>query len=238
MVVAGCGDNTPGIVVDGPLGSEPLDPAMFAASPGSVDFGTGSITTTVLASLTVTNVGETPSGPLMTSLEGMEAASFATASTTCTTLAPGATCTVSLKFAPLTVGVKSATLTLTASPGGSRMVPLEGTAVSGPGGVTVSPGQNHFGTVPISTTSSARTFTVSNFSATTFGALSVTPAGTNASDYAIVSQTCSGAVLTPGTACTIDVVFTPTVAGGRSASFVFAASPGGSASASVTGIGQ
>ena len=236
-LAAGCGDNAIGIV-DAAIGSEPLDPAMLVATPGSVDFGSVGITTEALASLTVTNIGQTASGPVTASVTGMQAASFATAGTTCTVLAPGASCTMSLKFAPSTVGAKTAILDLTASPGGLLMVPLAGTALSGPGGIYINPSSHTFGTVPTGTPSAPSTFTVFNSGNISTGALTVSPAGTNAADFAIASQTCAGAVVAPAGSCTFDVVFTPTLAGSRSASFVVSSSIGGSAYAAVSGVGQ
>lgn len=233
-----CGDSTPGIVVDAPVGSEPLQPARLTASPLSVDFGSASITTVVLASLTVTNVGKTASGPLTTSVTGTQAASFATVGTPCTTLAPDATCTLSLEFAPSTVGAKIADLHLTASPGGFVMVALSGVALSGPGGIYVNPSSHNFGTVPTGTPSAASTFTIVNSGSISTGALTVTPAGANANDFAISSQTCGGAVVAPAGSCTFDVVFTPTLIGARSASFVVSTSIGGTVTAAVSGIGE
>lgn len=238
LAVMACGDNTPGIIVDAPLGSEPLEPAMVTASPGSVDFGSVVQTTEAFASVTVTNVGQTTSGPVLTNITGSGASLFSSVGTPCTTLGPGAMCTVSLRFTPTTPGPKQADLQLSASPGGMVMIPLAGTGLSGPGGLNVSPTLNDFGTVAMGTTSPARTFTFTNPSGSTFGALTITPAGTNAQDYAITSQTCSGAMLAPGGACTIDVAFTPTLAGVRTAAFVAHALPGGTANASVTGTGQ
>lgn len=237
VALMGCGDNTSG-VVDAPVGSEPFGPAVLTATPGSVDFGSMGITTEAFASLTVTNIGQTASGPLLTSLTGVKAGSFATAGTTCTTLAPSATCTVSLTFAPMTVGAKSATLTLTASSGGDLMVPLAGTALTGPGGLIVTPQSHYFGVVTTGALSAARTFTIYNPSGITFGALTVTPTGTNATDFAIASQTCSGTMLAPGASCTLDVQFTPALIGPRSASFTMTANPGGTASATVVDTGR
>lgn len=239
LVVMACGDNTPGTVVDAPLGSEPLAPAALSASPDFVDFGVGAIAYEVFASVTVTNVGLTVSGPVLTSITGSEAVSFAPVSTTCTTLAPGATCTVSLKFAPSSVGAKRAWLHLTADPGGIETVTLDGTALAGTGSVFITPSSYQFGTLPVGTPSAPETLTVSWNGLGSTGALTLLPGGgSHPGDFALTNDACSGVSLASGSSCTFAVQFTATLAGARTAVFVVTGSPGGTASASTIGFGE
>lgn len=54
-----------------------------------------------------------------------------------------------------------------------------------------------------------------------FGASAVSLAGTNASDFSIVTDTCSGATLLAQGTCTVAIAFTPTALGARNANLNF-----------------
>jgi hypothetical protein len=88
--------------------------------------------------------------------------------------------------------------------------------------VSVAPSSGSFGTVTTGTTSSATTFTVTNsgLDTLTFGAGAATITGTNASDFAVTTDTCSGSSVAIGATCSVAVAFTPGAAGARSASLV------------------
>ncbi len=56
-------------------------------------------------------------------------------------------------------------------------------------------------------------------------------------DFTITGDTCAGAMLAPAASCTIDVAFAPSVRGTRSATVNATASPGGTNTMAVQGIG-
>jgi hypothetical protein len=64
-------------------------------------------------------------------------------------------------------------------------------------------------------------------------------AGANPSDFAIelATSTCEGAVLAPASTCVIDVVFTPTAVGARSAVLRVQVAGGGTSTAALLGTG-
>lgn len=106
--------------------------------------------------------------------------------------------------------------------------------------VSASPTSGAFGTVTMGSTSSATTFAISNAgsSTLTFGAGAAAVSGTNASDFAITSDTCSSASIPIGATCAIGVTFTPGANGARSASLVLTDNaPGSPQSISLTGTG-
>ncbi len=78
-------------------------------------------------------------------------------------------------------------------------------------------------------------FTVTNTGGQTSGVPSVGVAGANASDFTYTT-TCSQALDAMQT-CTVTITFTSSAAGDRTATFTVSATPGGAATAIVTGIG-
>lgn len=86
--------------------------------------------------------------------------------------------------------------------------------------VSLSPTSVAFGNQALGTTSAAQTVTLRNTGSATLNIQSVAPAGANPGDFAIANgSTCTnGASLTANSSCTIQITFTPTSLGSRSAS--------------------
>ena len=99
-------------------------------------------------------------------------------------------------------------------------------------GLSVTPSSHGFGAVEIGASSPALELVVSTGSTT--GALTVTTGGQNASDLVRISDTCSGASLTPQATCTVYVALQPSAVGAKSAQVQFTASPGGTVTATIT----
>ena len=84
-----------------------------------------------------------------------------------------------------------------------------------------------FPTTSISTTSAAQTITITNTgndssgSFLYFGAGAIAKTGTNASDFTVVTDTCSSSVIAQLGTCSITVTFTPSGTGTRTANLVF-----------------
>ncbi|MBU0567281.1 choice-of-anchor D domain-containing protein [bacterium] len=83
--------------------------------------------------------------------------------------------------------------------------------------ISVSPTFHNFGSVNAGSTSVAQTFTISNTGNAdlVIGTLSLT--GTDPLEFSIQSDNCSGQTLAPQNTCMVDVVFSPTSAGAKSA---------------------
>lgn len=90
-----------------------------------------------------------------------------------------------------------------------------------------SPASLSFGTVGISVTSSSQTATLTNSGNGPLSISSIAIAGTHPADFVITSNTC-GAKLLAGTSCAVNVAFSPTAAGSRSASLAFYTDAAGS----------
>jgi hypothetical protein len=163
------------------------------------------------------------------------------------------TCTVTVVFIPtaLATPAKTGMLTVTATPGGTATVKLDGKAVpalsvSAPGVVTAADGSKslNVGTTSITGSGASATVTFTNEAgAPTTGLLSVALAGADAADFRVTNDTCTGAQLPPGPDplhlrnCTVTLTFAPTVAGAKTATIAVSGSPGDSALLTLTGTG-
>jgi len=77
-----------------------------------------------------------------------------------------------------------------------------------------------FGDQLVGSSSAAHTVTIDNalFSSQPLVLGSLSVAGANSADFSLGNDTCSGKSLAPNASCTVDVVFTPTQVGSRTAS--------------------
>lgn len=94
-----------------------------------------------------------------------------------------------------------------------------------------------FGAVELAKSSTPFTFTATNMGMDQTGTPMVTIDGANAGDFSFTTTDCTSPVSSAAT-CTIDVTFSPTAAGARSATLHLAATPGGEATATLTGTGM
>ena len=77
--------------------------------------------------------------------------------------------------------------------------------------------------------------TVTNTGGVATGTLSVTLGGTNPSQFHIVTDNCTS-TLAASASCTVIADFRPTAAGAAAASLIVSGTPGGTASASISGV--
>lgn len=208
----------------------------LGAAPATHDFGdvaTGAVSSTF--TFTITNSSTNASGTLSVMLGGANASAFGIATNTCTgTLGGGGSCDVGIAFAPTTLGAATASLDVSGNPGGAISLGLTGNG-SLPATLELSPMTQAFGSVVAGSSSAMQTFTVRNVGGTPSGVVSVTPSGTNASDF-ILTNGCTGA-LAPMSQCTFSLVFAPSTAGSKSATVTAQATPGGAPTASLSGTG-
>jgi hypothetical protein len=204
--------------------------AVFAHQPFFVSQGTPSGATTVTASptsvtfpstvLNATSTGSTitvkNTGSSTATTVSISASSNFGQTNSCpaapSTLAAGATCTITPTFTPNAVGSLSGNISVFDSASNSpQVVALSGTATPATTTVTVTPTAYNFGGQAAGTTSQFQTFTVQNTgTAYTSIAISITR------NFAQVNN--CGNLLDAGASCTINVTFTPTVAGPLSGS--------------------
>jgi uncharacterized repeat protein (TIGR01451 family) len=132
-----------------------------------------------------------------------------------------------LSGTPTTAGTYTYTVKATGSSGASA-TRQDTIQIAGTPGASVSPGSVSFGSQEIGTTSSAQTVTLTSSGSAPLNVSGVSVGGTNAGDYAISNDGCSGKSLAPGQNCTVQVTFTPSATGARSATLSFADNAAGS----------
>lgn len=181
------------------------------------------------ADLTVKNEGAQPSGAIFATIMGPD---YAIVSNRCTSpLAGGATCAITISFTPTTPGPKSATLQVTATPGGAPTAALTGTGMV-PAELKFSANSKDFGVLGVGSSLTAA-FTATNTGGVATGTITTALVGL---DFLVSSNTCT-TPLAPGGSCLLTVTFAPTALGNRSATLTLSATPGGSTSATLSGVG-
>lgn len=178
------------------------------------------------------------------------AGDFTITSNSCTgNFAANQGCNFSVAFSPTTIGLRQAAIDVTDAAGDSLVINVQGTgsqlALAPPPVVTgcgiIAPKANAFWFCPesVGAMSATQQFTLSTGTGATGITISPQPiSGLEsefaANDFAIDSTTCTGALAPNGT-CTIDVAFTPTAAGMRSAALTASDSNGESTSIYLQG---
>ena len=193
----------------------PANPAQLAVTSvpdfGSIPAGTA----TSPQSVTVSNTGGQPSGPITITITGPGFEDFVLSDNACAgiVLAAGADCSVKVKFGPFAPGSSAATFTASATPGGPVTTPLTGTGLA-PASLSISPNPYDFGGVETGTAAS-KTFTVTNTGDVPTDAIGYYIVG--GSWFSVSSSTCPAAPLAASAFCTITVQFLPTTANGQTA---------------------
>lgn len=175
--------------------------------PLALSYGVETVGVTAAAQTsTLTNSGSTDLGITGIAITGTNAADFAENHTCGTSLAAGASCSISVTFNPSAVGARKASLSVTDSAANSpQQVALSGSGTTS--AATVAPSTLKFSAQLINTSSASQAVKVTSTGAT---ALTISNIAT-APPYSQVNN--CGASLSPGTSCTINVTFTPTVQG-------------------------
>lgn len=214
-------------------------PAAFTVMPATFDFGSilqGS--PTAKQTFTVQNVGGVASGVPAVATSGASAGDFAISDSTCTSaLAASAKCTFDVAFTPATASAESATVTASATGTTSGTAALTGTGLA-PAAIALNPTSESFGSWQQGKVSPDTTFTLTNTGGVQTGVLAASLGGTDASQFVIDGDGCSGTQLAATTgSCTIGVHFAPTAPalGSVQATLEVTGTPGGSTAASLTG---
>jgi hypothetical protein len=165
-----------------------------------------------------------------------------------------AVCTFWIQFTPQTgKGAKTATVTASATGSAAPVITLSGNST---GPLTINPNKYDFQSVALGSGSSTngtngvtltigagqsgvKDFVVTNNGVLSEGKMSVKVTGTDAADFGIVVDTCTGATLTAnGGQCTVRIAFAPSSLAAKTATLtVTSASSSESATAALTGNG-
>ncbi|HLY31151.1 MAG TPA: choice-of-anchor D domain-containing protein, partial [Ktedonobacterales bacterium] len=207
---------------NGPLGATPA----ISFTPVGVNFGNQGVGVTSSAQkVTVKNTGTASLNLTAVALVGTNKADFAITADTCTgaSLGPGGTCSVSLTFTPGAAGSRSASLSFTDNaPASPQSVALGGTGTVPTPGISFNPGSLSFSSQGVGSTSAAQTITITNTGSANLHITSVTLGGSNAGDFSVSANSCTGATVAVNATCSVSVTFSPSATGSRTASLTFA----------------
>ena len=177
-------------------------------SPASVNFGSAVVgASSVPQSITLTNNGSssltvasvTPSGDFIESDNCVSSSPIAS----------GSSCTIQATFTPSATGTRQGALAVV-DDAGTQVASLQGTGTAP--GVTLSTSTLSFTGQTVGTSSAAQTATLTNSGTSGLTVTSFTTGG----DFSVTSPDCAPPLLLAGGGiCTLQVVFSPTAAGGR-----------------------
>ncbi|MEP7101339.1 MAG: choice-of-anchor D domain-containing protein [Burkholderiales bacterium] len=214
-------------------------------SPASLSFPSQSIgTVSNVQTVTLANAASA-TGPLVVGTVTTSAGSdFAVAGGTCAaamSLAAGASCTVALTFTPTVSGTRSGTLTVSHNgAGGASNVSLSGAGGDTSPTLTLSPTQLSFSQT-VGTSSDTQRVVVGNTGRANLVFSAITLTGANASEFSLAEGAgCSISTPVPsGSNCAIDIRFTPSDSGARTASLLLQHNAGaGSSTVTLSGQGN
>jgi hypothetical protein len=192
--------------------------AVATFSPASLTFASQVLfTSSAPQVVTLTNTGAQALNSIAITVTGADLNDFTQTNTCGSSLAVNASCAINVTFTPTVVGARTASLTVTDSaPDSPQSVPLTGTGAPFAPAVTLSPTSLKFPSLPLGSTSSVQTVTLTNSGSATLTLDTVAVTGTNASDF-IAANKCAGTI-PAGSSCSINVTFKPTALGARAAS--------------------
>jgi Matrixin/Abnormal spindle-like microcephaly-assoc'd, ASPM-SPD-2-Hydin len=155
-----------------------------------------------------------------------------------TTLHPAASCTMTVTFAPAAGGDHGGAVSFGVGEATPYRIRLVGSASGGASSPFVaSPSSVDFGTVPVSAAATTQRVRFKNNGATAVTIASLMFEGAQANEFARSGQCKAGLSVTPGSSCTVDIGFTPSVTGMRTAQFVVVGGDGGRTSIPIQGAG-
>ena len=196
-------------------------------SPASVAFAPQLVnTTSTVKTVTLTNNGDLYAAIISAPTSSNPA--FTVGIGTCTSqLAVGSSCKLSVTFTPTASTAYTGTLTVPINSTGGGTWPSLSINVSGSGTwMALSPSGANFGNQTVGTTSSPRNISLINKGTTTVSISGITLAGPNPGDFAEITN--CGSTLAAGAHCVIQVTFTPTTTGSRTAQVAVSDNSGGS----------
>jgi hypothetical protein len=202
-------------------------------NPKALTFGDTQVATTSASqTVTVSNLRS-----VAVSVGTVTASAGFTATSACPASLPGNTsCTIAVSFAPTAVGAATGTLTIQVN-GGSPTVSLKGNGVAPKG--TLAPTSLAFGNVAVNVASAAQKVTVTNTGIGPLTVSNITLGGSNSAAMFTQTNDCASTLAVSAT-CTVNVVFTPTSNGNKTATLTVTGANGAvftPATVSMTGTG-
>jgi hypothetical protein len=231
-------DNATGSPQSIPLAGdgEPASPAL-SPSVTNINFGDGVVgAATPSTVVTMHNPGSS-SVTIAFSEVGPNAADFVVTANTCTgLLAAGASCTLNVAFKAAALGSRVGALRFTVATVAQDVL-VAGIGTSAAQLLTLQSSQD-FGLVTVGSSSRQTAVSIQNTGGVPVDITSYTVTGTDPSDFSVASNTCL-AILQPNVICDVNMIFTPTAGGERTATLQVADSATGSPqSVALSGVGQ
>ncbi|MDO8364608.1 MAG: choice-of-anchor D domain-containing protein [Actinomycetota bacterium] len=216
-----------GVSAGSPQVAHAVDTAM-AISTTTAAFGPVSVGSSGSITVTLTNGGAVPFGPINIFGGAPPTAEFG-ASQNCqgVTLSAGGTCSITYTFTPSGAGAFNDTSSFTISPTASQSdgedfsVALSGTGVNP---ITAAPVSHDFGPTPVGSASAPRQTVITNTGSVPFGPINIFGGAPPTAEFG-ASQNCQGVTLPAGGTCSINYTFTPSGAGTFNDTSSFTISP-------------
>jgi hypothetical protein len=200
----------------GPAAGPARAGGLLSFLPNPVDFGLVELGGSATSSVTITN-NSGASATISTYDITIDAPEYSLNGGSCATgaIADGASCTFGLKFQPLAGSANPVPgqLRVVTNEGGAQYVDLTGTALDPVSGG----GTLDFGDAPQGSVGSSHNAILQNFGSNPVTPVSAGITGTNASDFVIVTDACSGIAVPTATSCGVEISFHPTAMGARTA---------------------
>jgi FG-GAP-like repeat/Abnormal spindle-like microcephaly-assoc'd, ASPM-SPD-2-Hydin len=187
-------------------------------SPGSFDFGNQAVGAASAAQdFTITNSTSQTVTFTTIGFTGTNSGDFSDTTNCGSTLASGAVCKVHVTFTAGAVGVRSGSLSVSDNaPDSPQTAGLTGTGVNA-SAVSLSATTITFPGQPVGTPSTPQSVTLTNTGNMTLNIASIVVTGTNAGDFTLAPAASCGTTVAVHAMCAINVTFTPSAAGVRSA---------------------
>lgn len=151
---------------------------------------------------------------------------------------PGGTCTVNLMMMPSVAGPLTGTLTVSESGFDAATVSAELTGLGGDPALAPTPGGAYGGSLVVGSRGEPMSFTLSNVAFNPVRIVSVEVLGSHPEDFAVNLDECTNTTIDAGMACDLQVIFTPTSAGRRTANVLAVTDGGVYATLLVSGDGR
>ena len=198
--------------------------ATASLSKGSLTFSSQNLGTTSAAqTVTLTNTGNAALSISSIAFTGADPGDFGETNTCGGSVAASGSCTLSVTFTPAAAGSRAATLQITDNSnnvaGSQQSVSLTGTGTAS--AVSLSATTLSFSNQAARTTSPSQAITLTNTGNMSLTISSIQITGTDPGDFGMPSNTC-GSSLAANASCTVNVTFTPTTSGSRTASLSIA----------------
>jgi len=212
ITITDAGLNSPQIVT---LTGTAVAPVTFSAA--SLAFGSQAVDTTSTPAKTVTMKNNNPSG-MLTGISIVASGNYSTSGggTTCSgTLTAGTTCTISVTFTPTANGSIDGAVTVAYTGAYSpQEIKLTGTGTGGgTSPLKFTPASLAFTSQGVGTTSTGKTVTVQNTSASSVTLSSIATSGNFTAVGGATTPCSNTSTLIAGASCTLSVTFSPSIAG-------------------------